>query len=224
MGGLFSGIASSVGNALGLGSNLSSALATSGTSATQAGLTSSLENLANQEIGYGSEVTPTGISEYTAGATGQLTPAQAAMSANQLTAANQGTQGAYSNLGIGSSTMVGQDEAANQLQNLAEQANLEAQSQQLGLAGMGAGLNFLQAGGQSLTGAANVTQQEVSDLLAALSGGSTSPTTSPTGTTAGTGLGVGSTGAVTPNYDILSGATGSSDVAGQQALAGAGLF
>lgn len=222
MGGLISSVTGAVGSLLGVPSNVLSSLSTLGGSSTQSNIASSLQSLANTEIGTGSQINQTAMEQYQAGASGQLTPAQSAMATNALNQANLGTQGAYSNLGLGNSTMESQDIAGNQLQNLAEQANLEAQSEELGLQGLGMGLNYYNAGGSSLEGAANVTQQQIADILAALQG---SGSTGTTGTTAGTGLGTGtSTSSVTPNADILSGATGSSDVAGQQALAGAGLF
>jgi hypothetical protein len=218
MSGLFSGIGSAIGGLLGGAPSAQSAvnLAAISPGTSQLGNLAGIEeNLAGEEIGTGNQILPTAMGQYTAGATGQLTPAQQALSATELSAANTGTAGTYSNLGLGTSTMKTQDLATNQLRNEAEQANLEAQSEQLGLAGLGTGLSFLNAGSSSILGSGQLTQNQINDILTALQGGQTTGSTNPfgiPGTTAGTGVGgvgagtgVGDTGLTTEADSAVSG-------------------
>lgn len=221
MSGLFSGIGSAVGSLFGGGGTSSPAV---NAAAITPGLlnlgniSGTLENLGNQEIGYGNTVTPTAINQFQAGATGQLTPAMAALAATNLSSSDTATKGAYSNLGLGGSTMESQDLATNQLRNTAETANLEAQEEQLGLEGAGVGLNFLNAGGGQYMNAGSLTQSQIQDILAALNpGGSTGSTSSPGALPTGTGVGgLGSAGT-----DIFgAGTTTSGLTAGDLSLSG----
>lgn len=126
-------------------------------------LVPAVTQLAQTQGLYGTDVLGTAYNQYLAGASGQLTPAQQAMVTQQLGQANVGTQSTYGNLGLGGSTMEGQDLNANSLASLAEQANLEAQSETLGLQGLNQG-NALLSGaeggygtaGNLLTGAGNL--------------------------------------------------------------------
>lgn len=129
------------------------------------GYASDVSDIAAEQATYGSDVLPTALAQYQAGASGQLTPAQQAQATSALNQANVGTSAAYGNLGLGNSTMKSQDLAANQLQNLAEQGNLEAQSEELGLAGLQTGNQLLSGATSSYGTAGNLTQDQVTDML-----------------------------------------------------------
>ena len=125
------------------------------------------QGYAGTEAGYGAPTLATGYNEYQAGATGQLTPSMAALASQALKEANIGTTGTYSNLGLGDSTMEGQDLASNQVQNLAEQGNLESLEQQLGLSGITAGQAGITGAGNLTTQAGNLVQGAATDYSTA---------------------------------------------------------
>jgi hypothetical protein len=161
------------------------------------------------EAGVGGNIIDPAMAQYTAGATGQLTPAQAAMASQALREANLSTTGAYSNLGLGNSTMMGQDVAENQIQNLAEQSNLEAQSEQLGLAGLNAGLNYEQGAAGNFQNISS-DQLNLEKMLASAYGGQSAGggTGSPLGggsSFGGLGTGVGATGGLPASIAPLGG-------------------
>jgi hypothetical protein len=162
----------------------------------QAGLTGAqtgLGTLAGIQGGTGAgSIIPTALSQYQAGASGQLTPAQAAAAGNALNEANMSTMAGYSNLGLGDSTMASQDIAQNQLQNLAEQANLEAQSEALGLSGLNTGLNYTQAAAGNLQNISS-DQLNLMKLLTSAGGGQSAGGGTGTGTSPFGGLGGGYT-------------------------------
>lgn len=192
MGGLFSGIGSAISGLLGGSANLG---AISGGLSNESALAGDITNIAGTQTGYGTNVMGTAYNQYEAGATGQLTPAMTALSNEELTQANLGTSGAYSNLGLGGSTMESQDLAANQLQNEAEQANLEAQEETLGLEGLGTGNTILNSAASNYGSAANITQSQINSILAALGGGTSSTGGIPGLTGSGsTGSSIGGTG------------------------------
>jgi hypothetical protein len=130
------------------------------------GYENDLTGLGSTLQGYGNQTLGTAENQYQTGASGQLTPGWQALSQNELTQANLGTTAQYGNLGLGSSTMKQQDLGANQLQNLAEQGNLAALEEQLGLQGLQTGSNMLTGAGSMYSGAAGIAQNSISDSLA----------------------------------------------------------
>ena len=123
MGGIASGIGSlfgggETGNLSGVASGLEGL---SGAQAALApefqGISSTLQNLGSTLTGQAQDIYNPAYSQYLAGASGQLTPAMQSLVTQNLGQMNLGTQGAYSNLGLGGSTMEGQDLASNQLRD-----------------------------------------------------------------------------------------------------------
>jgi len=111
------------------------------------------------DFGYGMMTGPA-YNQWLAGATGQLTPSQQAMVDENLGQMNLGTEGTYGNLGSPGSTMETQDTNANRLRSMAEEANLEAQSEQLGAQG-------IQVGNQVVNQAGNYFGRAGTDLYQA---------------------------------------------------------
>lgn len=184
------------------------------------GGTSALSNLAQQVTGAGTgligsgtnlsnisgQVMPAALSQYQLGASGQLTPglqdvANFAQQQGQLGIANT-----YGDLGLSGSTMEQQDLASNQLQNLAETAQLALQEEQAGLTGIGVGGNLAATGagitGQginALTGqedltanAANAQNQQVLNALGSAATGLSNKSAAGTGLPGAIGSGLGS--------------------------------
>lgn len=217
MGGLFSGIGSAIGGLFGGGNspqqqnNLNNI---GGGLSNESALANDLLGISNYETGVGSNVTGTALDQFTAGATGQLTPAQMALSNTELTSSDLNTAGTYANLGLAGSTMESQDVASNNLRNEAEQANLEAQSEQLGLEGLGTGLQYTQAGAGNIGGAANITQAQINAILAALGGGQSAGGGIPGLTNPlGGGTGIGGTGLGGTGIDSTTGLSTEADSA-----------
>ena len=146
-------------------------------------------NIAGQESSVAQPFLSGGTSQYEAGLTGQLTPAQQALTSFTNNQMNTGTASTYANLGLGGSTMQTQDINANDLASLAQQEQIDFQNEQMGMYGATEGGNFLNnaisalsnAGGL-LTNAGNVynSQQQqnqqtkggLGEALGALSGNS----------------------------------------------------
>jgi hypothetical protein len=154
--------ASSTGDYLGMGNPITGGKS-GGSSTKGSGGYTDLTGLGKQLAGYGTNVSNTGMSQFQAGAAGQLTPAQQALSQEELQQANLGTQSTYAALGLGPSTMSQQDQNANALRNEALQAGLSMQNEQLGLEALGQGQS-------ELTSAGSLYEQSNQDYLNALSG------------------------------------------------------
>jgi hypothetical protein len=127
-----------------------------------------LGNLGLSDIGYGQNIISTAGPQFDAGAAGTLTPADQALVTEQLQQANLGTETTYGNLGLGGSTMQAQDLGTNQLRSEAEKSLLAKQEETLGLAGLQAGGQFMQAGAQALGGAGSEWGAAVGNLLTGL--------------------------------------------------------
>lgn len=182
MGGFFSNMGGGMQNTLTGAGNTPQQL--QGLSTQEAALVPQVTQLAQTQGQYGTDVLGTAYNQYLAGASGQLTPAQQAMVTQQLGQADVGTRSTYGNLGLGGSTMEGQDLNANSLASLAEQANLEAQSESLGLQGLGAGNalisgaeggygtagSLLSGAGTTLNDAGRLAESQQQAFLSALTG------------------------------------------------------
>lgn len=136
------------------------------------GLAGQQASLAGPLADYGLQTLPTAENQFQQGAAGQLTPGWQALSQNQLQQANLGTTAQYGNLGLGDSTMKQQDIGANTINNLAEQGNLAALTEQLGIQGLstGSGMvtgagNLLSGAAGTLSGAGSLTQSALADQL-----------------------------------------------------------
>jgi hypothetical protein len=131
-----------------------------------ASLAANTASLSPALAGYGNQTLGSAESQYQMGAAGQLTPGWQALVNNQLGQANTATTSAYGNLGLGDSTMVGQDKGQNALNALAETGNLAGLEEQLGLQGLSTGTSMVgeagnlnaQAGGLYNTAAGINTQ------------------------------------------------------------------
>jgi hypothetical protein len=159
------GIAGSIGNLFG-GGNIGSDISGLGNiSGTLGGMGSTL-------FGEGQQIYGPAYNQFAAGAAGQLTPSQQAAVNQTLSQMNLGTQGAYSNLGLGGSTMEQQDLGANQLASLAQQNAFTMQSETEGLNALSQALGFGQQGiggeAQAGTALANAGRLGVSQEQAQL--------------------------------------------------------
>ena len=103
------------------------------------------------------------ISQYQAGAAGQVTPGQQTDIDQTLQQMNLATSGTSANLGLGGSTMENQDVNANQQKSLAQKQQFASMDEQLGLSGLGMAntyttqeLNDLAGALSTLTGAGNI--------------------------------------------------------------------
>ena len=103
------------------------------------------------------------ISQYQAGAAGQVTPGQQTDIDQTLQQMNLATSGTYANLGLGGSTMENQDVNANQQKSLAQKQQFASMDETLGLSGLGMAntyttqeLNDLAGALSTLTGAGNI--------------------------------------------------------------------
>lgn len=131
------------------------------------GISTDLLGLAGQQEANAQPLITGGQSQYEAGLTGQLTPAQQALTANTLNQMNVGTASNFANLGLGGSTMEQQDLNANQLASLAQTEGILNQDETLGMTAQqlgeqimaGAGTSFGQAGNM-LTGEANLFETQ----------------------------------------------------------------
>lgn len=128
----------------------------------QVNLSNTDTNVGNTIDAAASPIYDTALNQYQTGVAGQLTPAQQALVTQNLGTENVGTQSTYGNLGLGGSTMEGQDLASNVLRSTAEQANIDAQNESLGLSGLQTANQYYQTGntaygnaGQALSGASS---------------------------------------------------------------------
>jgi len=88
------------------------------------------------------DIYPTALSQFQAGASGQLTPAQQAAVAQTKSEMDTQTRGTYGNLGLGGSTMQTQDLNANDLSSLAQTTGFSALDEELGLKGLSQALGY----------------------------------------------------------------------------------
>lgn len=107
----------------------------------------------NQE---GQDIYGPSLSQFQAGAAGQITPAQQAAVNQTLQQQNLQTAGTYGNLGLGGSTMQTQDTNANAAKSLAQTQGFANLDETLGLSGLQGSLGYQNAGLQSLLGALGV--------------------------------------------------------------------
>jgi len=112
------------------------------------------------------DIYPTALDQYTAGAQGQVTPAQQAAVDETKQQMDLSTSGTYANLGLGDSTMKTQDLNANKQRSLAQTEGFAAQDEQLGLAGLAQALGFETGGVNALGTAGSI----LSGATGALSG------------------------------------------------------
>jgi len=138
------------------------------------GLFPQFQDTSTQLKGQAQDIMGPAQTQYAAGAAGVLTPAQRA--AVDLTKQQMDTQTrtTYGNLGIGGSTMQSQDLGANARSSLAQEQGFSTLDEELGLKGLGTGLNFtnagtstLSAGLQDLLGAGTETTGALSTLTGA---------------------------------------------------------
>jgi len=146
--GLFSGGSSGAGNT---SNNASSVSALQGVAGQQ-------QLLSGQLAGQGGSIYGPAFNQNTAGASDQLLPAQQSLVTENLGTMNTNTAGLYGDLGLGGSTMEGQDTSANALRSMSERANLDFQNQQMGLQGLQEALGYYGAAGQNLGGAGATNQ------------------------------------------------------------------
>jgi hypothetical protein len=88
------------------------------------------------------DIYPTALSQYQAGAQGQITPAQQAAVAQTKQQMDTQTRGTYGNLGLGNSTMESQDLGSNDLRSLAQTQQFSALDETLGLSGLKEALGY----------------------------------------------------------------------------------
>ena len=104
----------------------------------------------NQE---GQDIYAPSLSQFQAGAAGQITPAQQAAVNQTLQQQNLQTAGTYGNLGLGGSTMQTQDTNANAAKSLAQTQGFSTLDESLGLSGLQQSLGYQNAGLGALSGA-----------------------------------------------------------------------
>lgn len=107
-----------------------------GNSQYQQQLASNVENQGNQVFGEAGQIYSPAYSQYVQGLTGQLSPSQQALVTENLGTMDTGTSATYGNMGLGGSTMEGQDLASNSLKSMAEQSNINFQNEAEGLSGL----------------------------------------------------------------------------------------
>jgi len=112
------------------------------------------QGMSSTEFGQGSsDIYPTALSQFQAGAKGQVTPAQQAAIAQTKSEMDTQTRGTYGNLGLGGSTMETQDLGSNDLKSLAQETGFSALDEQLGLSGLSSALGYENAAANTLGGA-----------------------------------------------------------------------
>lgn len=102
----------------------------------QTNLSNTDQSLGASTYGQGQNIYDPAYQQYISGTTGQLTPSQQALVTQNLGTENTGTMSTYGNLGLGGSTMEGQDLASNVLKSTAETSNINFQNESLGLQGL----------------------------------------------------------------------------------------
>lgn len=132
-----------------------------------AALTPQFESLSNQAAALepnflqeqgtfnleGSQIYDPSISQFQAGAAGQITPAQQAAVNQTLQQQQLQNAGTYGNLGLGGSTMQTQDSNANLAKSLAQTQAFSTLDEGLGLSGLQQSLGYQNAGLGALGGA-----------------------------------------------------------------------
>jgi|SRR5215472_856738 len=118
-----------------------------------AGLAPIFGGISSTQEGEGGAIYPTAFSQYEAGATGQITPAQQAAVAQTKANMDTSTKNTYGNLGLGGSTMQTQDLNANDLSGLAQTEEFSNLDETLGLSGLDQTNKFQSSGASSLGGA-----------------------------------------------------------------------
>lgn len=127
-------------------------------------------NDAGTVFSEGQNIYSPAYNQYTAGQQGILTPAQTALVNQNLATSNTGTQGTYGGLGLGGSTMEGQDLSNNQLKSEAENANISFGNETLGLEGLQTANQYSSTAGNLY----NTADQYYNTAESALSGAGTS--------------------------------------------------
>ena len=130
----------------------------------QVNLSNTDQSLGASTYGQGQNIYDPAYQQYLSGMQGQLTPGQQAMVTENLGTENVGTQSLYGNLGLGGSTMEGQDLASNVLKSTAEQANIANQNEQLGLSGLQTADQYYSTANQSYANAGNALSGASSSL------------------------------------------------------------
>lgn len=134
------------------------------------GIEGDLSNVANAAEGYASQaaaqapefqnlasqIYPTAINQYGAGALGTITPAQQAAVNQTLQQQNLQTASTYGNLGLGGSTMQTQDINANAAKSLAQTQGFSTLDETLGLSGLDEAAKYFGLDLSSLTGAGSI--------------------------------------------------------------------
>ena len=110
-------------------------------------------NLGQQTQGEQQQIYGPAITQYQAGATGQVTPDQQTDIDNTLKQMNLATSGTYANLGLGGSTMENQDVNANTQKSLAQKQQFASLDETLGLSGLGMANTYNTQNLQDLIGA-----------------------------------------------------------------------
>ena len=130
--GLFGG-----GNASGAESDLAGiSSAAEGYASQAAALAPQFEGASSNIATEAGQIYGPAIDQYTAGASGQVTPDQQTDIDQTLQQMNLATSGTYANLGLGDSTMKTQDINANTQKSLAQKQQFASLDEQLGLSGL----------------------------------------------------------------------------------------
>lgn len=168
MGSIFSGIGSLFS---GGGGSRSSGTSSSGSIGGLAQNAFLQEQLAGQLDTQGNQIFGPAFGQYNAGINDVLTPSQQSLVDQNLGTMDTATRGTYGDLGLGGSTMEGQDVNANALRSMAEKANLSFLNEDLGLKGLQEALGYFGGsesalGGSSASlGSAGQLQNEQQRLL-----------------------------------------------------------
>lgn len=152
MGSLFTGIGNAVSGLFGGGGNSVNPNYSASSISGLNSVANQQSQLAGQLQGQGSNIYGPAFGQYNSGISGTLTPAQDALVGQNLSTMDTTTSGAYGNLGLGGSTMEGQDLAGNSMRSLAEQSNINFQNESLGLQGLQEALGYFGGAGQELGG------------------------------------------------------------------------
>jgi hypothetical protein len=99
------------------------------------------------------DIYPTSLAQFQAGAAGQVTPAQQAAIDQTAKEMDLQTTGTYGNLGLGNSTMEAQDLDANKQKSLAQTVGFSSLDEELGLSGLKTAQGF-ESGGVTAEGTA----------------------------------------------------------------------
>lgn len=140
--------------------------------------TGELGNLAATETGYGADFSSGGLDQYEEGVSGTLTPAQRALTGENLTEADLATNAGYGNLGLGMSTMNTQDQNFNALSSLSQQEAIDFQNEQAGMNAAQVGQGYFGQAGSELGSAGtqyntgySTAKQGINNLFGGSGGG-----------------------------------------------------